>query len=319
MNRTKVTGGVVAGIALLILYTLFTGMFTVDTHEVMVIKRFGKYNRTVTSGLKFKIPYGVETATAVAQPNRVLKQEFGYRTVKAGEKTEYAQGNFEDESMFLTGDRGIIIFPWACHYKIIDPKDFLFEHRNVLKTFRMINEAVMRQLIGDYSYDECITMSRDEVTNLAMEMINTLCEEYKTGIRVTMIEPQDVSVHDKVKPAFNEVNEARQEMEKTINQAWEAYNKVIPKAKGDAKKQIEQALGFKVQRINNARGHTTEFTQLAAEWQTSRQITETRLMYETMRKILPKVNNKVIVDDRLRSVFQMIDFSRSFNTRGGNR
>ncbi len=252
--------------------------------------------------MKFKIPYGVETATSVPQPKKVLKAEFGYHTIKAGEKTEYSASDFSEESMMLTGDRSIVLFPWATHYKVVDPKLYLFEHRNVITTFRKINESVLRLIVGDYSGDEAITLRRDEIAASAMTLIDSLCQEYKTGISVLMVEPQDVSVHAAVIPAFNGVNAAQQEMEKSINNAFEVYNRVIPKAKGDAEKMIEQAKGYAIERINEAKGNTSEFLALAEQHRLDPINTERRLFFEMAMRAYPRVKNKIIVDDGLNSL-----------------
>jgi len=309
MSKTQLSWGGIAAVLLFVIVTLFTGIYTVDTEEVMVIQRFGKYRDVVSSGMHFKIPYGVDVATSVPQSNQVLKEEFGYRTVKAGEKTEYSTADFTDEMMMLTGDEGIVLFPYAIHYTVVDPKMFLFNHVDVKATFRKICQNSMLLIVGDHSYDEAIIFSRNEIMQMALMLINEKNKQYKTGLHATMGEPQDVSVHPQVKEAFNAVNDAIQEMSATVNNAYKEYNSVIPKARGTAEKTINEAMGYKTARINNANGNVSQFTQVAREWNKSKEVTETRLRFETIRNVLPNIKNKVVVDEDLTSVLPMLNLN----------
>ncbi len=284
---------VVVGILVLIFF--FSSWFTIGPEEVGVVLRFGKYDRTVNPGLNFKLPFGIETVYKVPV-QRQLKQEFGFRTLKAGVRTEYSSRRYQEESLMLTGDLNAAEVEWIVQYRIADPYLYLFKVRNAETTFRDINEAVMREIVGDRTVNEVLTVGRQEIASAAEQMVQELATQYETGIKVDQIVLQDVNPPDEVKPSFNEVNEAQQEKEKLINQARSEYNKVIPKARGEAQKIIEEAHGYALERVNEAKGDVARFNQLFAEYRKAKEVTRQRLYLETMNDILSKVGRKLITD-----------------------
>ena len=191
--------------------------YTIQPDEVGVIQRFGKFSRTETPGLHFKIPL-LEKVNKVAV-KRQQKMEFGFRTLQAGIQSQYSTRSFYDESMMLTGDLSIGEIKWIVQYKIQDPVKYLFRVRDVKGTFRNICEASMREVVGDRSINEVLTTGREEIAMAARDMIRELCKQYDTGLAVNVVVLQDVNPPDPVKPSFNEVNQAIQEKEKMINQA----------------------------------------------------------------------------------------------------
>ncbi len=289
----RVVRWVVVGILLLIFF--FSSWFTVGPEEVGVVLRFGKFVRTVNPGLNFKLPFGMETVYKVPV-QRQLKQEFGFRTLRAGVRTEYSSRRYQEESLMLTGDLNAAEVEWIVQYRISDPYKYLFKIRNAETTFRDINEAVMREIVGDRTVNEVLTVGRQEIASAAEQMVQQLANQYETGIKVDQIVLQDVNPPDEVKPSFNEVNEAQQEKEKLINQARSEYNKVIPKARGEAQKIIEEAKGYALERVNEAKGDVARFNQLFAEYRKAKEVTKQRMYLETMNEILSKVGRKLITD-----------------------
>lgn len=298
---------VVLGLFVLIL--LFTSFFTVDPEEVGVVLRFGKFVRTTDPGLNFKMPFGIETVYKVPV-QRQLKEEFGFRTERAGVRTRYSQKSFEDESLMLTGDLNAAEVEWIVQFRIKDPYKFLFRVRNAVKTFRDINEAVMREVVGDRTVSEVLTVGRQEIGQAVMLKAQKLCDQYDTGIKIEQVVLQDVTPPDPVKPAFNEVNEAQQEREKLINQAWSEYNKEIPKAKGEAARTIEKAKGYALERVNEAKGDVARFNAIYREYARAREVTRDRIYLETMRDVLQKVGRKLITDEKTTGILPLFQFSK---------
>ena len=196
----------------------------------------------------------------------------------------------------LTGDLNAAEVEWIVQYRISDPYQYLFKIRNAETTFRDINEAVMREIVGDRTVNEVLTVGRQEIASAAEVMVQELAKQYETGIKVDQIVLQDVNPPDEVKPSFNEVNEAQQEKEKLINQARSEYNKVIPKARGEAQKIIEEAHGYALERVNEAKGDVARFNQLFSEYRKAKEVTKQRMYLETMNKILSNVGRKLITD-----------------------
>ncbi len=298
------------GVGILILVIIFfTSWFTISPEEVGVILRFGKYTRTVNPGLNFKLPLGIEQVIKVPV-ERQLKQEFGFRTIKAGVRTQYSSTRYQDESLMLTGDLNAAEVEWIVQYRISDPYKYLFKVRNASQTFRDINEAIMRKIVGDRTVNEVLTVGRQEIASAVAVEIQELCNQYETGIKVDQVVLQDVNPPDEVKPSFNEVNEAQQEKEKLINQARSEYNKVIPKASGEAQKKIEEAKGYALERINNAKGDVARFEARYREYLKAKEITKQRLYLEAMNDVLSKVGRKLITDEKASGILPLFDFSK---------
>ncbi|MFC1485255.1 FtsH protease activity modulator HflK [bacterium] len=293
---------------------LVTSLFTVGPEEVGVILRFGKYARSVDPGLNLKIPFGIEKVIKVPI-QRQLKQEFGFRTLKAGIRTRYDRNDFKDESLMLTGDLNAAEVEWIVQYRINDPYKYLFRVRNTAKTFRDINEAVMREVIGDRTIDEVLTIGRQEIATSVSEKVQVLCDQYETGIKVDQVVLQDVNPPEAVKASFNEVNEAQQEKEKLINEAFSEYNKIIPKARGEAKKVIEEAKGYATQRINRALGDATRFNAVYRSYLRGREVMKQRIYLETMEKVLTKVGKKIISDDKTSGVLPLLNLTKKEGAR----
>lgn len=292
-------GPIFAALAFLVL--LWSSWYTVQPEETAVIQRFGRIIRTATPGLHFKIPFGVETVKLVPTA-RVLKEEFGFRTLAAGRRTKYERGDFSNESLMLTGDLNVIDVQWIVQYRVEDPARFLFKVREQRETFRDIAEAVMRRVVGNRLGSDVLTVGRVAVSSEVKEEMQKILSDYETGIRLVTVELQDVTPPEPVKPAFNEVNEARQDLERTVNQAQEQANKLIPKASGEAKQVIAEAEGYATERINQARGEAARFSSVLAEYQRVPEVTRRRLYLEAMREVLADAKTVYIVDSAQRAL-----------------
>ena len=301
---------IVVGIIIFILG--FSSFFTVNPEEVGVILRFGKYTRAANPGMNFKLPFGIEAVTKVPV-ERQLKMEFGFRTEEQRDRTsrtKYSSRPYQQESLMLTGDLNAGEVEWIVQYRIADPYKFLFKVRNTTLTFRDMNEALMREVVGDRSVNEVLTVGRVEIANTVTEKLQELCNQYETGIKVDQVVLQDVNPPDSVKPAFNEVNEAQQEREKMINQARSEYNKVIPKSRGTAARTIEEARGYAIERVNQARGEANKFNAVFKEYSKAPDVTRQRIYLETMNEILPKVGRKLITDEKTTGILPLFQFTK---------
>ena len=295
------------GIFILIL--VVSAFYSVGPNEQGVIQRFGQYVRTTGPGLHMKFPFGIETVKKV-KVKYIFKEEFGFRTIKAGVRTVYSTNNYLGESLMLTGDLNLAVVEWIVQYKIKDAKNYLFNLRNVRKTLRDISESVMRKVVGDRSVSEVLTTGRMEVAQQAQQGLQEILDSYRPGIKIVTVKLQDVNPPDVVKPAFNDVNEAKQEKEKMINQAWEAYNKKIPLAKGEAKKMIQSAEGYALNRVNRASGDAANFLSVWRAYNLAKDVTRRRLYLETLNEILPKVKRKYIFDERQKGLLPFLPLEK---------
>jgi len=299
--------------SVLFLIILWSSIFQISTEEVGVITRFGKYSRQVESGLNLKIPFAEDVYKVPVE--RQQKLEFGFRTVQAGVNTEYDESpNTKDESLMLTGDLNLAEVQWVVQYRIDNAYKNLFKVRNPESTLRVISEAAMRQIVGDRTVNEVLTVGRTEIGSKLQILIQEICIEYSMGIKIEQVVLQDVNPPKPVKAAFNAVNEAQQEKETLINQAKSAYNKVIPKARGQAKETIQQAEGYAAERINNAEGEASRFRALYNEFVKAPEVTKRRIYLETMSNVVPKIGNVVITDQKGNNVLPLLQMQMNKKT-----
>lgn len=290
----KSTKLIIALVVVLIL--VFGSFFQVETEEVAVITRFGKYMRSVESGLNMKIPL-IEKAYKVPV-ERQQKVEFGFRTVSAGVRSQYTKSGLSGESLMLTGDLNLADVEWVVQFRVEDPYNYLFKVRNPETTLRDISEAAMRQIVGDRTVNEVLTVGRTEIASKMEELTQKICREYSLGLKIDQVVLQDVNPPDPVKDAFNAVNQAQQEKETLINKAKSEYNKVIPKASGQAEETIQKAEGYATERVNMALGEVARFNDLYREYVKAPEVTKRRIYLETLQDVIPKLGNKVITDDK---------------------
>lgn len=304
----KYLGKIVIG--LVVLAGVLTGVKTVGPEEEGVVVQLGEYNRTVQPGLSFIIPYGFEKMYKIPV-QRQLKQEFGFRTSQSGQRSEYVKTGYSDESMMLTGDLNLTDVEWVVQYRITDSFKYLFKVRNADKTLRDMSEAAMRKIVGDRTVNEVLTVGRQEVASSVEVLLQKMCDDYENGIRIDQVVLQDVNPPEPVKPSFNAVNEAQQERETLINQAEAEYNRVIPRARGEAEETVQLAEAYALNRVNRAKGEAERFNSLYEAYIQSPEVTKQRIYLETMERIMPKIGNKIIVDDKGNSVLPLLNIDKA--------
>jgi len=283
---------------------LWTTFFQVRPEEVGVITRFGKYIRKEEPGLHIKFPI-LERVYKVAV-ERQHKEEFGFRTTSTGIKSQFSKVGTTDESLMLTGDLNLADVEWIVQYRIDDPYKFLFKVREPIATMRDISEACMREIVGDRTVNEVLTVGRAEIALSVHQKIQQLCTEYLLGIKIEQVVLQDVNPPDPVKDAFNAVNQAQQEKETLINQARSEYNKIIPRAKGQAEETIQKAEGYATERVNNALGEAFRFNALYREYIKAPEVTKRRIYLETLQSVIPKLGNKIITDEKGNNILPLL-------------
>jgi len=311
-GRPRLVGGI--ALILLFLVGLVATYYQVNADEVGVVQRFGRYVRTTDPGPHVKIPL-VERVTRVLV-QRQLKAEFGFRTTSSAAQSQFVQTDeTKAEALMLTGDLNVAVVEWIVQYKVKDPYKYLFKVRNLDSadrrgdptTFRDMNEAVMREIVGDHSVNEVLTVGREKIQVDAKELLQRLCDRYETGLQVLQIVLQDVNPPDPVKPAFNEVNQAIQEKERLINEAWADYNQTVPNARGEAERVVRAAEGYAVERVNNARGDVTRFISIYDEYRKAPEVTRRRLYLETLSEVLPKTGRKLIIDSSMKGILPLLN------------
>ena len=301
---------VIIALAALVAWTTY---YTVPSDSVAVVQRFGKYLKDVPPGLHFKLPLGIDVATTVPV-KRQLKQEFGFATAGATDPYQIPR-NATQETQMVTGDLNAALVEWVVQYRISDPVKFLFDVREPRGTLRDVSESVMREVVGDRTVDEVITIGRQEIETDALTKMQALATKYAMGISIDQVQLKNINPPEPVQASFNEVNQAQQEKEKLINEARRDYNKVIPLAEGEKDQRIREADGYRLKRINEAEGDAARFSALLAEYVKAPEVTRRRIYIETLQDVMPGIRSKIIVDERTRSILPLLNL----NSQKGER
>jgi membrane protease subunit HflK len=295
----RVMGIIAAGIFLVI--AIFTSFYMVDQKEEAVILQFGKFNRITAPGLHVKLPFGIEKVYKVPT-GRNLIEEFGFRTEEPGVVSKYSAEDFSTESHMLTGDLNIAEVQWSIQYQIRDPRAYLFNVEDPLKTIRDISQSVINVLVGDLAVFDVVGTHRIHIQENGKVTMNKLYNKLGLGVEVVEVNLQKTLYpKGEVQDAFEDVNKASQDRIRLINEGKEAYNKDVPRALGEAQRVIRGAEGYAVERVNNAKGDVARFLAVLGEYKKSPQVTRLRLYYETFEEIFGQAETTDLIDKQLKN------------------
>jgi membrane protease subunit HflK len=296
--------------ALILLIVLaWTSYYTVQAESEGVVLRFGRFLKTVEPGLHFKLPFGIDQIT-VLPTRRQLKLEFGFFTPGYTNIDQPTREGGDEKSM-VTGDLNAALVEWVVQYRIDDPKQYLFDVRNPGQTLRDLSEAAMREVIGDRTVDEVITIGRQDIEVAALARMQELAKRYMLGVRVDQVQLKNVNPPAEVQASFNEVNKAQQDRENAINIANGDYNQAVPRARGEADQAIRGAEGYRFKRVNEAEGDVASFNAMLGQYVKAPEITRTRLYLETMGDVLPASGEKIIIDDTMRNLLPILPLTKN--------
>jgi membrane protease subunit HflK len=346
----SVKGAVIAAAGVLVAAGIADAFYTIPTDSVGVVTRFGKYIETTSPGLRFKAPFIDEVVKVPL--NRVRMEEFGFRTINASEgRTEYldldslnkntvskdAKTDFleeqrqlgeavneksdldgevkrllQQEYLTLTGDLNMVDVEYSVQWDVADPVAFSFNIDNPRMVIRKASQAAMRQVLGDRSSDEAITIGRADIEIDAAQGIQEILDQTHTGMRVisggvkiqAINPPQDVIV------AYSDVTAAKQNKERSINEAQALWAKEIPPAEGIAKGSIEGALGYATKIVNEAKGEIDRFSLNYEGYKKNPEIVQRNMIYGVLQEIMEKSGAKTIIDPELKSILPHYDLSK---------
>lgn len=274
-------------LAALVIWVL-SGLYIVAPDEQGVVLRFGAYARTTDSGLNYHIPWPVET---VVKPNVTRENivEVGFRTEQSG-----YDGNYDvlGESLMLTGDENIVDLDFTVRWKVADAKDYLFRVQDVPETVASVAESVMREVVGRHPIDDALADNKIEIQDQSRKHLQAVLDYYKAGVTVTGVDLQQVNPPTEVVEAFRDVQAARADAEKVINESKGYANQIIPQARGQAAQLTQDAEGYKAATVARAQGEASRFTAQVQAYKTAPDVTRQRLYMDAMEEVLadkPKV------------------------------
>ena len=307
------------GVGIVVLVVVVLGVagsfYSVSADSEGVVLRFGDYHATTSPGLHGKLPFGIDRV-AIVPVKKVETIEFGFQTVKAGRRTQYATTpQMEEEKLMLTGDLNMAAVEWVVQYKISNAKDYLFNVEDVEDTIRDVSFAVMNRLVGDRSVDETITAGREALGREARKETQSILDAYGCGIEIVALTLQNATPPEPVKAAFEDVNAAQQDKSKIINMALAKRNELIPAAKGEKQKKIAEAKGYREEKVRSATGRAQALLAQYAEYEKRPRETRLRLFMETMEEVYKRAGRKIIIDPDVKGVLPFLDLGSE--SKGG--
>jgi membrane protease subunit HflK len=283
-----VRAGVWVLVALVVLVWLASGFYIVDASQKGVVLRFGKYDRTTEPGPQWNLPYPIESREVV-NVSQVRTVELGYRS--------NVKNKVLKESLMLTDDENIIDLQFAVQYLISDPRDYLFNNRFPDDTVLQVAESAMREVVGKSKMDFVAYEGREQVAIRAQELIQSILDRYKTGIRISRVTMQQAQPPEQVQAAFDDAVRANQDRERQINEGQAYSNDVVPKARGTASRLLQEAEGYRARVIANAEGDAARFRQILTEYSRAPAVTRERMYLDAMQQIY-STTSKVLIDQK---------------------
>lgn len=299
---------VTAVFLILLLGTAGTLFYQVPADSEVVVLRLGKPLPIKGPGLHWRLPWGIDQIRKV-EVKRQKKLEFGIATEGATNQWQFSRdrGERELEKDMVTGDLNAVNVTWVVQYRITEPEKYLFNVRNPEPTLRDATESVMREVVGDRTVDEVLTVGRAGIEQQAFESLRELVSQYGMGIDITQIQLKDVNPPQALDDAFQDVNKAEQEKITKINQANREYLSTIPQARGKAERLVAEAEGYATERVNRAEGDAARFTALFEEYEKAPEVTKRRIYLETLEEVVPNLGTKVIMDEETSQLLPLLN------------
>ena len=291
------SGGKPIGLILIILLFIWlaSGLYRVGPDEQGVVLRFGKFVKTTQPGLHYHIPIPVESVQTpkVTKVNRI---DIGFRSER---DSGFSQGggvaDVPQESLMLTGDENIVNIDFSVFWVIKDAGKFLFEIQDPEGTVKAAAETAMREVIAKSKIQPVLTEGRAKIEVETQEIIQSILDEYNSGIQITQVQTQKADPPDQVIDAFRDVQAARADMERSKNEAEAYANDVIPRARGEAAKIMQAAEAYKQKVVAASEGEASRFLSIFNEYDKAKEVTQERMYLETMEKVLADIE-KVIIE-----------------------
>ena len=276
-------------VLLAILGWLATGFYRVEPDEQGVELLFGKWNESTTDpGLHYFFPTPIGKVLT-PKVEAIRKINVGFRSNGTSKR------DVLEESMMLTSDQNISDLDYTVLYRVKDAGQFLFNLRDPEETVKVISESVIREVVGMTRLEDLLTVSRQSVERDSRSLLQELLDEYEVGILIQSIQLQDVNPPSQVIDAFDDVQKARQDKERTVNQAEAYRNTIVPEARGEAEKILQEAEGYKNKLTKQAEGEASRFTQVLNTYQQAKNTTKKRIYLETLRDVLSN-SSKIMID-----------------------
>lgn len=313
MKKKNTKFSLIAAIVIIFIW-LLTGIYTVKSGEQAIVLRFGQHVQTISkAGLNWHLPSPIEQVLKV-NIQQVRRVEFGYRTIREGTSTSYAQYASDPlASRMFTADETLVNVETAIQYFIIDAEAYLFNVDDQIDTLDKSAESAIRRVVANHNLDEVLTDNKFVIQQEIQEDLQEICDAYGLGVQIVKVQLQDVNPPEEVDAAFKDVANAREDKNSYINQAEAYKNEILPQAKGNAAEMLNQAEAYKQKRTAEAEGDVAAFKAILEQYKLGKSVTRVRMYIETMEEILPNINKYIVNDDGSTLKFLPLDGNSDLN------
>jgi len=281
---------IISAVLILLIIWIISGFYKVNANEQGVILRFGEWVRTTQPGLHYHLPYPIETAKT-PKVTKINKTEIGFVTFRDSKRL------LLEESLMLTGDENIVDINFSVFWLIKDAGKFLFNVRNPERSVKAVSESVMREVIANSLISSALAEGRKDIEMKSIKAIQLVLDKYGSGVQITQLQLQKVDPPDQVIDSFRDVQRARADKEKAINEAIAYRNDIIPKARGNAAKIVQESEAYKKEVIARSEGDANRFNSILKSYKTNEDVTKNRIYLETLEEVFQNAN-KVIIDTK---------------------
>ncbi len=287
-TRMQLGGGAGLIVILIIVVWLASGFYIVDESQRSVVFTFGKYSETTGPGLRWRVPYPVQS-NEIVNLTGIRTFEIGYRNTV---KTKVLR-----EALMLTDDENIVDIQFAVQWNLKDPEDYLLNVRRPDEAVLQVSEAAFREVVGKSSMDFVLYEGREQIAANAHKLIQEILDRYGTGVNISAVVMQNAQPPEQVQAAFDDAVKAKQDLERQKNEGQAYYNDVVPKARGSAARLTEEANGYRQRIVANAEGESSRFRQVLDAYSKAPQVTRERLYLDTVQDVMTSTS-KVMIDAR---------------------
>jgi len=281
---------IISAVLILLIIWIISGFYKVNANEQGVILRFGEWVRTTQPGLHYHLPYPIETAKT-PKVTKINKTEIGFVTFRDSKRL------LLEESLMLTGDENIVDINFSVFWLIKDAGKFLFNVRNPEGSVKAVSESVMREVIANSLISSALAEGRKDIEMKSIKAIQLVLDSYGSGVEITQLQLQKVDPPDQVIDSFRDVQRARADKEKAINEAIAYRNDIIPKARGNAAKIVQESEAYKKEVIARSEGDANRFNSILKSYKTNEDVTKNRIYLETLEEVFQNAN-KIIIDTK---------------------
>ena len=281
---------IISAVLILLIIWIISGFYKVNANEQGVILRFGEWVRTTQPGLHYHLPYPIETAKT-PKVTKINKTEIGFVTFRDSKRL------LLEESLMLTGDENIVDINFSVFWLIKDAGKFLFNVRNPERSVKAVSESVMREVIANSLISSALAEGRKDIEMKSIKAIQLVLDKYGSGVEITQLQLQKVDPPDQVIDSFRDVQRARADKEKAINEAIAYRNDRIPKARGNAAKIVQESEAYRKEVIARSEGDANRFNSILKSYKTNEDVTKNRIYLETLEEVFQNAN-KIIIDTK---------------------